>query len=119
MGGVALLVALLVGAAACGGSGPPARPADLTGEITRVSGAPGRMVVLVEEHPGQASGDRKAAVTLESTTRILRSSGGAPAPAGEAELRVGVRVSVWFGGPVAQSYPVQGRAEAVLINASP
>jgi len=119
MRNVVLAVAMLVGASACGGAAAPGRPPDLTGEITSVSGTPGRTVVLVEEHPGQPAGGQKAAVTVEGSTQVLRTSGGPPVRATDADLRVGIRVSVWFAGPVAESYPVQGKAEAIVIHASP
>jgi len=118
MRNLTLAIALL-GALACVDAAAPARPPDITGEITRVSGTAGGTLVLVEERPGEAAGGHKASVAIDGTTRVLRTSGGRAERADAAVLRVGSRVSVWFAGPVAQSYPVQGKAEAVLINGSP
>lgn len=95
----------------------PARPADITGQITRattsVVDASRRITVLVEAVPGDVSGSPKALVTVDGSTRIFRANTKV-LPKVE-DLLPGTTVSVWFEGPVAESYPVQGRAGTLLI----
>lgn len=70
--------------------------------------------VRVEENPAEQSGSAKALVRLGSATPILFADGSA---AERSDLKVGVGVSVWFVGPVAESYPVQASAGVVRIDA--
>jgi hypothetical protein len=75
-----------------------------------VSGTP--LTVRIEEIPGRLdTGDTKADARVTSRTIVSR-DGIEVAP---GELRVGQRASLWFGGPVAESYPVQGEAAAIAI----
>ena len=71
--------------------------------------------ILIEEIPGTATGGDKSMLTMLSTARVLRRTASGVEPAGFADLRVGQRVSAWFDGPVAESYPTQARARAVVI----
>ena len=87
---------------------PPGGPPGIRGTIT----ARRPDVLLVEENPADRAGTAKASVRLTPQTRIRRQGGGAAPP---DSLRVGRRVSVWFAGPVAESYPVQGTAAAVVL----
>ncbi len=68
--------------------------------------------ILIEEEPLDSLGSAKANVRLTASTRVLRGSGDA---ARQSDLRVGLQVSVWFVGPVMESYPVQSTAGAVRI----
>ncbi len=100
-----ILVTLLL--LACGsGNAPDVSSADLTGIATRVE----ETMIMVEEKPEESSGSAKAAVTITSETKIESLSGRTP------ELRKGQRVSVWFNGPVAESYPMRGTARRVVIH---
>lgn len=78
--------------------------------------------ILVEEQPdrpvggpGPPAGD-KASVTVDTGSQILRHAGEGYAEAAFDALEVGQVVQVWFSGPVAESYPVQAGAEAVVIS---
>lgn len=106
-----LLAAVVVGCTA----GAPARAADITGQITRattgVVDGSRRIMILVEAVPSDVSGSPKALVTVDSGTRIFRANGTARVD----DLLPGATVSVWFEGPVAESYPVQGRAGTLMI----
>jgi beta-N-acetylhexosaminidase len=108
---VALLALLLVGCA----DRAPARAADITGQITRattgVTDGSRRITVLVEAVPNDLSGSPKALVTVDSATRVFRVNGSANVE----DLLPGATVSVWFDGPVAESYPVQAHAGTLLI----
>lgn len=105
-----LALPVLLAACATHDGAVPADAPYLTGTITAAGGTP--MTIRVEEIPGGLdSGGAKAAARIGPRTRILR--GDRPVPA--SELRVGQRVSVWFEGPVAESYPVQGEAGTVSV----
>ena len=114
-----LLVALLAGvvAIACrnGSSAPgvnraavPEEPPSIVGVVTGIDGDR----VRIEENPTQSSGSAKAVVRLLSVTRILGRDG---QNLRADSLRVGLRVRAWFTGPVAESYPVQTAAAAIVI----
>ena len=86
----------------------------LVGTITAVSGTP--LTVRIEEKPGGLdSGGAKAVARLTNQTRVTRNGEAVAA----SELRVGERASLWFAGPVAESYPVQGRAAAIALHLPP
>jgi hypothetical protein len=86
----------------------PTEAPDIRGTITAASGTRLR----VETVPHEPSGSHKADVTVDARTPVLRRAGGR----GTAEaLAVGTAVSVWFIGPVAESYPVQARARVVVL----
>lgn len=112
-----MLVLALTGCDAVKGVLPPKVPdrvPDITGVITSIEkGASGDVVggMLVED-PGGAN---KAFVAVIGSTAVLVRSGGDTGQAAFGELRKGDRVQVWFTGPVAESYPVQATAEAVLV----
>jgi len=121
----ALTITALIGAAACsprdGGSGPPSattataslpdRPASISGVVTAIDGGH----VRIEEDPHARYGSGKAVVRTENA-RVLHRSG---SRATIGDLAVGQRVSAWFTGPVAESYPVQAAAEVLVIEADP
>ena len=90
-------------------SSMPAGPASIRGTVTAVE-APQR--IRVEADPAAASGSDKAVVTLGRDTRILHRDGRAT---GASDIAAGSVVSVWFTGPVRESYPVQADAGTVVI----
>jgi beta-N-acetylhexosaminidase len=110
----ALLLALLIMGCA---ERTPSRAPDITGQITRattsVVDASRRITVLVEAVPSDVSGSPKALVTVDRSTRIFHAN--AKVSPKVEDLLPGTTVSVWFEGPVAESYPVQGLAGTLLI----
>ncbi|MDQ3698539.1 MAG: YobA family protein [Gemmatimonadota bacterium] len=115
----ALALGCLAAACASGSDEPPAPPGgagamipneapSITGQVTGVT----LPTVRVEERPADAAGSAKASVRLVDGTRLLRRGGSAAA---SGDLRVGQRVSVWFTGPVMESYPVQATASVIVI----
>jgi hypothetical protein len=100
-------------ASGCGGAAD--RPADITGIITSVSGRSDGVTVLVESDPSTPTTGAKASVAVTSSTRVTRRARGGGVTATARELLPGTLVEVWFDGPVATSYPVQGKARAVVI----
>ena len=110
----ALLLALVVIGCA---DRTPSRAPDITGQITRattsVVDGSRRVTILVEAVPNDLSGSAKALVTVDRTTRIFNANANISAKV--EDLLPGTTVSVWFEGPVAESYPVQARAGTLLI----
>lgn len=108
-----LVLAALLCAGACGpAAGPPARQADLAGLVTSVGD--GTRTILVEESRDPNTG-AKASVTIDSSTRIWAGTGQSVTRVLPDVLRVGASVRVWFDGPVAMSYPVQGKAADIAL----
>ena len=93
---------------------PDAEP-GIRGVITKSDSNVGSRFILVEENPGDAAGSQKAAVRLTDQTKIYRRSGSGLETITQAELVTGKKVSVWFEGPVAESYPVQETAAVILL----
>ena len=91
-------------------------PGDgVQGLITSISGS----VVLVEEDPADESGSAKGAFTVTDETEILRQQGNEQVPATFDDLQVGQLVAAEYTGPVAESYPTQGRAGSIVILENP
>ena len=97
----------------------PTDPPAIEGLITNATAGAGTVTILVEvpddELPPPASsysGIDKASVTVTSDTILYDTDGD---PVEMWQLRRDARVRVWFAGPVAESYPVQGRASAVRL----
>jgi hypothetical protein len=120
---VALLSrALLLLAFGCAGPGSRSQPADRDAGALVANEAPsiqGTLTqrsqdrILIEEEPLDSSGSAKASVRLTRNTYFLRSPGNA---ARRDDLAVGQKVSVWYSGPVMESYPVQATAAVVRID---
>lgn len=110
----------LIAVAACSKSDKsptePATPAGILGRITSVVPTGNyRGYVRVEYNPTSASDGPKAIVAVTNSTTILLVS------RAEGEFRnliVGMWVRVWFDGPVAESYPVQGTAGTIAIDST-
>ena len=105
-----LLLVVALTLAACAAAAPT-RPADITGVVTRISEGTVGLQVLVEENPSDTAGSAKASVRTDGSTHWFR--GGAKFD--PSQLKQGMRVSVWFDGPVATSYPLQARAADVVV----
>lgn len=95
------------------GAGTPAPPIpDAEPSIRGIVTATADGSVQVEANPADESGTPKAVVRLTPETEVAYRAGGA---ARTDELTVGHNVSVWFEGPVAESYPVQATAATIII----
>lgn len=109
---------LLAGVVACGPKFPT-DPPGIEGIITNAQAGGDSVTILVEvptdELPGPASsliGIDKASVAVTTETLLYDTDGD---PVQMSRLDTGRRVRVWFSGPVAESYPVQGTASAVQL----
>ena len=93
----------------------PAEQPGIRGVITKADSTAGSSYILVEENPNDISGSNKASVRINDQTKIYRRSGSVIEKTGEPALTSGKKVSIWFEGPVAESYPVQGTAAVVVL----
>jgi beta-N-acetylhexosaminidase len=112
---IALVLAALVLAtalAACAAA-PPSETPGITGTITSVTRTDERVSILVEggKQPEGAVSD-KAQVGVPPEADVFDAQG---RKTSSDVLRQGAEVRVWFTGPVAESYPVQGTARAVQV----
>ena len=120
------LFALVVAVTGCSTATPgtqepsgsvPTETPGITGAITYLAAGTGGTASLgsitVEggEQPEGAVSD-KAVVKVTKETAIFDAAGKPTTP---DKLQVGTEVKVWFTGPVAESYPVQGAASAVQV----
>jgi hypothetical protein len=119
----ALALAGMAAAAACGGGGvatspsptaPPAVPADITGTIHDLerNDATGLPVLLVVDDGAMPGAPDRASVSVTADTIVWMLKGGRGSA---GDLGAGQMVSVWFDGPVAESYPVQAKAGVIRI----
>src|SRR5215207_6633217 len=104
----------------------------ITGIVTEVKPAPGAETpsgrrILIEQTPKRCSkGNRKEGcnklyLDVTNESRIFRKSGGdeeALVPARAADLERGQRVRAWHTGVLKKSYPGQGCALVVVIDAT-
>jgi hypothetical protein len=96
---------------------PPGSWPDIQGVVTSISrtGPEESSVlrVLVEEEPSTEWGAAKANIQVSPNTRIFKHP--CEDELAPEDLEVGLRIQVWFGGPVALSYPVQAAAAYVFV----
>jgi len=90
----------------------PSEPATIIGQISSLEGGS----MLIEENPGQPDTGRKIVFRLESDTLVAERIGDNIVARAQADLQVGQRVAAWADGPLAESYPEQGSAAAVVIS---
>jgi hypothetical protein len=90
------------------GPGPLPDTPDIRGTITARAGE----TIRVEAAPDQASGSAKAVVGLTPLTWITTARG---EQLSFDALAVGQHVAVWFTGPVAESYPMQGEGLRIIV----
>lgn len=88
---------------------PKTAPA-ITGLVTAATAG----TIRVEENPGPSG--QKLVVHLTGTTRVLRRNGTTIPP---SDIVAGEVASVWFTGPMAESYPPQVTADVVVIGPGP
>jgi beta-N-acetylhexosaminidase len=112
---VALAVAALATSSCASSSGLPTEPVGIIGQVVSLVPGDGRPDSIRVDGPvGQPAGAAadKAQVSILTSTQFFDAKGKRGDP---ATIKVGTPVRVWFEGPVAESYPVQGSAKAVEI----
>lgn len=88
----------------------PADAPSIIGVVTSIG--PGR-TLRIEEKPSDESGSAKAVVRVPEGVAIRDRDSNTPRTF--EDLQQGATVSAWFTGPVAESYPVQATASALVI----
>lgn len=97
---------------------PPADAPGIVGVVKSLVPGDDRPDSILVEGGAQGAGavSDKAQVRIAPSTLVF-SADGKPAPA--SSIVQGATVKVWFTGPVAESYPVQGSAKAVQVMSAP
>ena len=72
-------------------------------------------VVLVEEDLDEEAGSQKDSVTVAKVTELFERRGRDPTRIRFDDLKVGQRAKAWYTGPVAESYPRQATAKAIVV----
>jgi hypothetical protein len=93
----------------------PTEAAHIIGDVTQVERTDGRLRILVEQIPTRSAGYPIAWISVGPRAAVIRRADGAASRASSGDLAVGMRVQVWFTGPVAESFPVQATAGTILI----
>jgi hypothetical protein len=113
-----VIAMLTIGLFGCAGRTPggsdkgvPTTQPYIIGEITKIEG--GR--ILIETSPGKQI-DNKSWLAISEATRLFKQDGKLVSTIAAQDLAVGQRVSAWVSGPVMESYPTQGGADAVLVH---
>ena len=102
----------------CAAQHPPSSPPGVVGVVTTFvpgDGRPASMLVEATGTPASGSISDKAQVTVPPATRFFDASGNPASLESISAIRQGTPVRVWFAGAVAESYPVQGSADAIQI----
>ena len=117
-----LCIALVACCGALAAAQNAADKADIRGRVTNqtAAGEEARKkgvlgTVLIEGAKEKDTGFDKASVRVTDKTKIEKLDGKERKPAKFEDLKKGARVQAVFTGPVAESYPVQATAGAVLI----
>lgn len=114
---IAIVAAATILAACVSPSVPDEAPSIVGTVETRTAGPEGssEVTILVRGKPEQGAQYDAASIRVTEEAKVFRGSREAPELASPQDIAQGARVSVWFTGPVAESYPVQASAGTVLI----
>lgn len=111
-----LLSLMLFGALTIRGNAQDTKP-DISGPADKVKVAAdgkGGSIYVETAKDAKFTYD-KAMIRINDKTRIQKMNGKLVEDAKFAEIKNGVKISVWFTGPVAESYPVQATAGRIII----
>lgn len=88
---------------------------DLTGHIVSISNEGQIRILVTGQHPSSGgSGTSATMYTLEESTKVESSEG---ETLEAADLKAGMKVTVWNSGIVAESFPAQSGAIKVMVDA--
>ena len=113
-----MVTAACLAAAACAGTpGEPGESPSVVGTIQQVQQdvSPARILVEQAANGSGSAGETVAWVELVEGTRVLERVDGKLVSVAPGVLKVGDRVSVWFSGPVRESWPVQAVGGTVIL----
>jgi ABC-type glycerol-3-phosphate transport system substrate-binding protein len=110
-----LALAACLAAAACGGTpGEPDESPGVIGTIQQIQNDVSPPRFLVEQVANRNAGEPVAWVEIVEHTRIYERVDGRLASLPADVLQVGDQVSVWFAGPVRESWPVQAVGGTII-----
>lgn len=110
-----IALAVCMAASACATPGEPSESPSVVGAIAQVQQDRTPTRFLVEHVTSGTAGEPTAWVDVVSRTRIYeRRETGLVRVSADA-LQVGDRVTVWFTGPVRESYPVQAVGGTIIL----
>jgi len=113
---VALSLALAATACSAGALRPPAGDPSIEGVITQLTPSAEGGALLIESDGDPVYEHDKASVRVDAKTLLLRQeTGGTYVRIAFTDLAEGSTVCAWFEGPVAESYPVQAYAGALVV----
>lgn len=113
---VALLLLLAVAGCSLGPVRPPAGDPSIEGVITQLTSSAEGGALRIESAGDPVYEHDKASVRVDAETMLMREeTDGAYVRIAFADLAEGMTVSVWFEGPVAESYPVQAYAGTLVV----
>ncbi|HET6498301.1 MAG TPA: DUF3221 domain-containing protein [Coriobacteriia bacterium] len=110
-----LLVAVALGSAGCAARVPPETEPTIRGVITQITPgqeAGGLILVVWHDSLGEQYELDSISARVEETTDVFDRDGNAIE---FADLEVRDVVDLWVTGPIAESYPPQGGADAVRV----
>lgn len=114
---ILLTITLMAGATGCTktSDSKPQEKIGIRGQITKVLVDDSKTVsaIMVEGKVEDDTIHDKAKVGIEKGTKITTGATGQKLSA--SELKEGTKVEVVFEGPVAESYPVQGKAKTIKV----
>ncbi len=114
---IVLTATLIIGTIGCmkASNSKSQEKVGIRGQVTQVlmdsSGAVS--AIMVEGKVESDTVHDKAKVSIDKGTQITKGNAGQKLSA--SELKEGMRVEVVFEGPVAESYPVQGKAKTITV----
>jgi hypothetical protein len=115
-------MALLVGCAGPQTGGtvklPDNKPNE-TGVITKLEKQDGIRILVEGERKLPSSEPSLFWVRVDDRSQVATWEKGGVHPAMASDLRVGLKVDVWFEGPIMESYPAQAYAGFILIKKDP
>ncbi len=99
----------------CAKLGPPSGEPSIRGPITHITpGSDGLGTILVEESSPQGLDHDKASLRVGEHTKLLKRGDAGYVEITFDDMTTGMLVEAWITGPVAESYPVQAAAGAVV-----
>jgi len=96
--------------------------ADVRGEVKTVSALKSRLYLgrlMIDGKKEKDTSHEKASVLVLAAAKVYFWKGGKKVEATFADVKVGCKVQCVFTGPVAESFPVQGRTTELIIIESP
>ena len=112
---ITLALVAVAASAACSPASPPDENPSVRGTITSISRSGDSGSMLVESAGPPVFDVDRAQMRVDGDTSLLREAEDGYEPIAFSEFAEGDAVDIWFEGPVAESYPVQAYARAIVL----